>query len=297
METLETLRRRLDTATSLHSVVRTMKALASASIHQYEEATRSLRSYARTVELGFQISLRRRSPVAALTEAGPHTRHLGAVVFGSSQGLAGRFNDRVARLATGRIAQLAPDRLTLLALGPFVGKRLATAGRPPDRTVELPSSVGAIASAVQELVVEVEGWRHELGVDSVTLFYNLHTSGAQFSPHAQRLLPLDAEWLAELSARPWGGPSLPSHRIEPERLFGALVREHLFVACYRAYAESLASEHSSRLAAMQAAERNIEEKLDDLTSIYHRRRQSSITEELLDLTSGFEALLGEAQGD
>lgn len=291
MESLEVLRRRLDTAESLHSLVRTMKALASVSIRQYEEATRSLSEYSRSVELGLQIALREHRP--ALWPGEPEGRHLGSVVFGSSQGLAGRFNDQVARLAAGRIRQLAPERLSLLAAGPFVGEHLEAAGHPPDRQLELPSSVGAIAASVQELVLEVEAWRHERDVDRVVLFYNTRSTGARFSPHAQRLLPLDVEWLADLARRPWAGPSLPTHRIAIERLFGALVREHLFVASYRAFAESLAAEHASRLAAMQAAERNIEERLDDLRQLYQHRRQSAITEELMDITAGFEALAGE----
>ena len=57
-----------------------------------------------------------------------------------------------------------------------------------------------------------------------------------------------------------------------------------------AFAESLASENASRLAAMQAAENNIEEKIDELHARYHQRRQAAVTEELLDVISGFEAL-------
>jgi F-type H+-transporting ATPase subunit gamma len=64
------------------------------------------------------------------------------------------------------------------------------------------------------------------------------------------------------------------------------------MALFRAHAESLASENASRLASMQAAENNIEEKIDDLAARYRRRRQSAITEELLDVVSGFEALGG-----
>ena len=56
---------------------------------------------------------------------------------------------------------------------------------------------------------------------------------------------------------------------------------------------SLAAENASRLAAMQAAENNIEEKIDELYGRYHRRRQAAITEELLDVISGFEALESE----
>lgn len=292
METLEVLRRRLDTGESLHSLVRTMRALASVSIRQYEEASRSLESYARCVELGFQVALReRRLPAGGLIEAG--TERVGVVVLGSSQGLAGRFNDRIARLATGRIEQLAPAHLSLLAFGPFVAEHLVAAGRAPDRVVDLPGSASAITEAVQELLLVVEGWRRELTVDRVLLFHNVHTGRARFSPHTRWLLPLDPEWLARLAARPWGGPSLPTHRIDHDRLLGALVREHLFVACYRAFAESLAAEHASRLAAMQAAERRIEERLDELRQRYQRERQASITAELMDIVSGFEALTGE----
>jgi F-type H+-transporting ATPase subunit gamma len=73
-------------------------------------------------------------------------------------------------------------------------------------------------------------------------------------------------------------------------LFAALVRQYLFVSLYRAFAESLASEHSSRLAAMQAAQDTAEERLRDLRRRYHQRRQSAITEELLDITAAVEAL-------
>ena len=69
-----------------------------------------------------------------------------------------------------------------------------------------------------------------------------------------------------------------------------LIREHLFVSLFRACAESLASENASRLAAMQRADKNIDELLEELKSKYHRLRQGGIDEELFDVVSGFEAL-------
>jgi len=298
VESLEALRRRLETGESLHSLVRTMRALAWVSIRQYEEANRSLESYERAVELGLQITLhelraprRGRGALARLGEAG--SERVGAVVLGSAQGLAGRFNEQIARLARGRLGQLRPRRLHLLAYGPFVAEHLNAFGVHPDRMIGLPGSVDAITEAVQDLLLEVEEWRREEGVERVLLFYNLHAGRRRPSPHTRWLLPLDPEWLRELADRPWGGPSLPTHRIDRDRLFRALVREHLFVACYRAFAESLASEHASRLAAMQTAEKRIDEKLGDLRLQYHRRRQASITEELMDIVSGYEVLAGE----
>jgi F-type H+-transporting ATPase subunit gamma len=70
----------------------------------------------------------------------------------------------------------------------------------------------------------------------------------------------------------------------------ALIREYLFVSLFRACAESLASENASRLAAMQRADKNIDELLEDLNRTFHRLRQDSIDEELFDVISGFEAL-------
>jgi F-type H+-transporting ATPase subunit gamma len=81
--------------------------------------------------------------------------------------------------------------------------------------------------------------------------------------------------------------------MDRERLFSALIHQYLFVSLYRAFAESLASENAARLAAMQNAERNIEERLGELNRQYHQQRQTAITSELLDIVSGFEALRGE----
>ena len=71
----------------------------------------------------------------------------------------------------------------------------------------------------------------------------------------------------------------------------ALIREYLFISLFRACAESLASENASRLAAMERADKNIDELLENLNGTFHRLRQSGIDEELFDVISGFEALL------
>ena len=75
----------------------------------------------------------------------------------------------------------------------------------------------------------------------------------------------------------------------------ALIREYLFISLFRACAESLASENASRLAAMERADKNIDELLENLHGTFHRLRQSGIDEELFDVISGFEALVGPRQ--
>ncbi len=108
------------------------------------------------------------------------------------------------------------------------------------------------------------------------LFYNRHKSRATYEPVSQRLLPLDETWQRDLVKLPW-----PTKNVLPE-VFGdstetlrALISEYLFVSLFRACAESLASENASRLAAMQRADKNIDELLDDLRGSFYRVRQAA----------------------
>jgi F-type H+-transporting ATPase subunit gamma len=80
--------------------------------------------------------------------------------------------------------------------------------------------------------------------------------------------------------------------MDEDRLAAALFRQYFFVSLYRACAESLKSENTSRLAAMQTAEKNIIQRLDELNMQFNQQRQTTITEELLDIIAGFEALNG-----
>jgi F-type H+-transporting ATPase subunit gamma len=99
--------------------------------------------------------------------------------------------------------------------------------------------------------------------------------------------------LQKLQKQKWDSRSLPIFTTSPERLASALFRQHFFISLYRACAESLASENASRLASMQIAEKNIQERLGELKTHFQQERQTAITEELLDIVSGFEALRNE----
>lgn len=106
----------------------------------------------------------------------------------------------------------------------------------------------------------------------------------------QRLLPLDEARRRELALRPWLTNMLlemPGSLIETLR---GPVSDHLFVSIFRASAESLAGENSSRLAAMERADRNIDKMLLTLHDRFHRLRQDKIDEQLSDVISGFKAL-------
>ena len=288
MDDLESLRRQINSTETLRSVVRTMKILSMTSIHECEDAVASLADYDRTVRFGLQIAMRHRPPEATLPTSGG--RQIGAVVFGSAWGLCGRFNEQISSYTQEQLSEEDSDTIQVLALGELVGGRLEDVGHPPGRSLAAPDAVEQITPRVQDLLVEVERWRTEEQIQEVLLFYNETTSGTAFAPTMQQLLPLDRRWLAQLEGKSWPTRMIPIFRMDWAPLFAALVREYLFVSLYRAFAESLASEHSSRLAAMQVAQDNTEERLEDLKLRFHRRRQSAITEELLDIVAGTEAL-------
>lgn len=126
----------------------------------------------------------------------------------------------------------------------------------------------------------------------VVMFYCRPVSGVFYRPRGIRVLPVDAEWIRGLRAKRWPTKMVPMYTMDTERLYHSLIREYLFVTLFRAFAESLASENAARLASMQIAERNIEDRLKELSSEFSQSRQSMITSELLDIVSAFEALKG-----
>jgi F-type H+-transporting ATPase subunit gamma len=291
MQTLAQLKRRLDSTGDLHSVVRTMKSLAAVSIRQYEEASRSLMDYAHTLDMALGIVLRH-DPDTRLYTRRSARRTPGAVIFGSDQGMCGSLNEQVTSHALDQLKP--PDRdvgqMPVVCVGMRAGGLLEDAGIDCYEIRELPGSVHSITPHVGEILMAIDTWQAKTDVDHVLLFYARPKSAAGYTPHTVNLLPLDARWLEQKRFRTWDSASLPMFTMEPERLLSCLIREYLFISIFRAFVESLASENAARLAAMQGAQKNIEELMDDLESQYNQLRQMSITEELLDIVSGFEAL-------
>ena len=292
-DTTASLRRKINSAGQLQSVVRTMKALAASSIDQYERAVSALADYSGAVELGLSVCLRGTEAAALKTGVRNQTEAVtvGAVVFGSDQGLVGQFNDVVAQHAVTALAA-RPGRSQVWAVGERVHARLKDAGIAPVGLFAVPNSVKAITPLVGQILMASDQRDGLTAVAELYLFYNRPTAGAGYEPSSQRLLPLDESWRRTLAERPWPTGNLPEVVGGGSATLRALIREYLFVSLFRACADSLASENASRLAAMQRADKNIDERLGTLTSAFHRLRQSGIDEELFDVISGFEALIG-----
>jgi F-type H+-transporting ATPase subunit gamma len=277
----------------LLSVVKTMKTLSAVSIRHYEKAVDSLQDYNDTVEKGLHMLFFRNAHLSSFIdnrESGP----TGIIVFGSELGMCGQFNEELTDFTVNRLheKEIEKSNRIIITLGNRIGGIIQTGHQTVEKSFPLPGSVKAITGSVQKLLVNIEKLREERQARKIMLFFNHKKSGASYEPEMLQLWPLDTQWLKRLSRKPWPSRSLPFHRTAQDLLLSGLIRQYFFVSLYRAFAESLASENASRLAAMQAAEKNIQEQWNELKSQYNQLRQSAITAELLDIVSGFEALAG-----
>jgi len=294
-ESIENLQHQIVTAAELHSVVRTMKALAAAGISQYEHAVVSLYDYYRSVELGLSVCIRQLSDGAPVETLPLRKPPAGVIVFGSDQGLVGQFNLSLVQFCMGKI-QVIPEGKAIQAVGERMGTEWQSAGVEPAGRYELPISVAGIRPLVNRLLVDMERQRDMGKMGDVYVFHNRLTGGAGYEPVMQRLLPLAETWEEKISGLSWPGKQRPEIIGGAASAGMALIREYLFVALYKSCAESLAAENASRLAAMQHAEKNIEQLSGELVQAYHQRRQEEIDEELSDILSGVEALVRQRPG-
>lgn len=288
-DTTGSLRRKIIGAGELQSVVRTMKAVAASSIGQYEQSVNALTDYYHTIELGLSACFR-------VSSIAPHYKRktipgkIGAVVFGSDQGMVGQFNDIMVDYATKTLATYSANPTRIWAVGERVHSRLSDAGLKLTGLFTVPNSIKAVISLVGQILVEIETYHNNGSVTELHLFYNRRSVETIYVPVSRQLLPLDENWQHKLVELTWPTLYLPEVIGGTTATLRALIREYLFVSLFRACTESLASENAGRLAAMQRAEKNIDELLEVLNSKYHRVRQSGIDEELFDVISGFEAL-------
>jgi F-type H+-transporting ATPase subunit gamma len=291
MDTLQSLQRKLEGANDLKSVVRTMKAVSASNIGQYEAAVNSLSDYYQTILLGIAAFFNSEEHFTSegKTSAFNQDKNSCAIVFGSDQGLVGRFNDSMADF----VSKSLIDRIgkkEIWSVGERVQLLLSDTGVATTHHFPVPNSVNAITPLIGQIISKIEAFDHNEANNEVYVFYHQTKENNVYIPVMKRLLPLDDAWKQSLDEVPWATRQIPQIIGGRKITLQTLISEYLFVTLFRASVESLASENASRLAAMQRAEKNIGELLEELGHQFHRLRQSAIDEELFDVVSGFEAL-------
>lgn len=297
MQSPEGTKRQIESTKDLQSVIKTMKAMAAVSISHYESAVESLEEYYESIEMGFRVLLNHRK-IQLDENVRTRSGKIGAVVFGSDQGMCGQFNNEIYEKAVTEIREFIDNdaEVRILCAGYRIVPYIESAGLEVHDIISMPSSVEAIVSSVRDVLLIVDEWQSK-GFAEIYLYYNDKHSGSTYEPTSLRLIPVDMSIIETSTRGDWPSRCIPIFRADFETMLSHLLKQYLFTSLYRAIAESLASENASRLASMQAAEKNVEERLGELKSQYNHRRQSAITSELLDMVGGYEALKDDDDSD
>lgn len=291
MSSITATRRRLQSAETLQGVVTTMKTLSAVRVTQYRRSVAALQESTRTLELAVQALLSLQPDLLPIVEPAPGSS-VAIVILGSDRGLCGPFNERITKHAAGLLQARTPAGQTpsILAVGRRLDSRLAHAGYAPAARVDPPGNVDSIDEAVVEVLAHLEQWQADGRAERLYVAHNRPLRGATYEPQALRILPVDARWSNRLRNRDWPSNRLPIALSDPTGLLRGLVRQFIAHTLVQAFAASQASENAARLAAMDAAERNIEERLDELQTAHRQARQNAVTAELLDVQSAFAAI-------
>jgi F-type H+-transporting ATPase subunit gamma len=294
MATVQELNRRIRSVRNTRKITRAMELVAAAKLRRAEARIKALRSYAETMnELISGVGRASASIRLPLLEQRDEVEAVAIVPLTGDRGLAGAFNAQILRRAftLERTLQAEGKTVRWVAVGKkgrstltfrrreLAGEYLGFTDRPAYEDAQ------AIAHRVAELFTEG-------AVDRVTLVYNTYISALTQRVTEQDILPISPEIL-ETDDDERAADSLRGDFIfepEPELIMERLLPVYLETQVYRALLESTASEQGARMTAMRNASKNAGEIIESLTLSMNRARQAEITQEILEVVAGAEAL-------
>jgi len=283
MSNLQQIERQIQTIEGLSDIIHSMRSLAATYLSRAEERLEGVRAYADTVGRAIEDCLFGREIHLPRIEA---TGSAVVAIF-SEQGLCGRFNEVMAEAAQEHAEEIeTPGFIAVGRRGPALLRRggLQVIAELPSTTS--PDGVDAVIHGIARTVLE----QHAAGAFAqLYLLYARYLSPGRIEPSFERILPLDPEQWRDPEKQRTSPPRLALRRLP---LLSELVNEYAFISLYRALTESLAGENGMRLQSMEAAKSNIDDTLEELQLHARLQRQNEITEELMDIIAGVEALSG-----
>ena len=295
MATVQDIKRRVASVRNTRKITKAMELVAAAKLRRAETRIAALRPYAdRMREL--MIGTARATPSRGfpLLEARDDVRSIAILPLTGDRGLAGGFNAQIIRraLAIERDARGEGQDVRWLAVGKKGRSTLRFRRYEIEEAwVDLTDRpTYADASAIAHRVAELFTARD---VDRVVMVYNSYVSALTQKVTVEDVLPIPRRALEEDEDRSAYEIALEGDFIyepEPDEILGRLLPTYLETSIYRALLESAASEHGSRMTAMRNASKNAGELIDRLTLEMNRARQAEITQEILEVVAGADAL-------
>jgi F-type H+-transporting ATPase subunit gamma len=294
MATQRDIKRRITSVQNTRKITKAMEMVAAARLRRAQQRIEATRPYAIRMNEFIAGLARAVDPDIyakfPLLEARPQIRSAAVVALTADRGLAGAFNANIVRAANQKLRDLeeAGVETRLFVVGKKGVGTFRFQGREMTRTyqgiTDKPSFLDAqgIANRLADLFISGE-------VDQVTLIYNHFKTAMEQRVEEQVILPIMPETMASSSDDPsWNLDFI----FEPsaEEILSELLPSYIEMAVYRPLLESTASEHGARMTAMRNASESAGEMIDSLTLAMNRARQASITQEILEVVAGAEAL-------
>ncbi len=293
MANLKDIRLRIQSVKNTQQITRAMKMVSAAKLRRAQQNIMNLRPFAKhilSVIADIADTQRVEHPLLNVHE---NPQNVLCVVVTSDRGLAGGFNNNLNRFAFKFYTENKGQYAKMDFI--FVGRKGADYFRSRkvqgvDTILNLAREISyPLASGVADRLMSAYT---EGGYDAVYLVYNEFKSAISQELKIDRLLPVDISVVRSNDAVKTGFSKDMIFEPEPELIIDELLRKHFAAQVYRAMSESVAAEHGARMAAMESATKNAGEMIRMMTLTYNKLRQASITTELIEITSGAEALKG-----
>jgi len=295
MANLRDIRNRIQSVKNTQQITRAMKMVSAAKLRRAQNNIQNLRPFANHIlSVIADIASTQRIEHKLLDVADAPKKVL-TVVLTSDRGLAGGFNNNINRYALKYYQENKSkyEKMDFL----FIGRKGSDFFRT--RSINGVETILNLAREVsfplaQGVSIRLMDEFKKGDYDAVFLIYNEFKSAISQVVTHEQLLPVD------ISKSRIGGTENGNVRFSPDMIFEPspeeiieeLLNQHFAIQVYRAMAESVAAEHGARMAAMENATKNAGEMIRSMTLTYNKLRQASITTELIEITSGAEALKG-----
>jgi F-type H+-transporting ATPase subunit gamma len=294
MAGLKEIRRRLKSVNNTKKITSAMKLVSAAKLRKTQEAVVRSRAYTDSLK-GVLAQLQGGSEFThPLLEPRQAVKRVRVLVLGARRGLCGAFNTNVNRRVEALYRELAAKYPGCEVSSVLLGKKPAEYFRRVGRQyLEAIENIADDPNSwpIQDLCQKLEIDFIKGEFDELHVVYTRFRSAISQTAVSERLLPLDRDAVAGTSADAGAAATgITLFEPNPQRVFDAVVPRIVRATVRQAAFDTKASEHASRMTAMDNATKNAKELIHSLTLKRNKLRQSGITSQLLDIVGGAEAL-------
>jgi F-type H+-transporting ATPase subunit gamma len=291
------LKSRIGSVKNIQKITRAMEMVAAARLRRAEQRIEHLRPYAGAIRRMTRQAAAAAENIPSLPILQEHeeVRRVGLMFVTGDRGLAGAFNSQIIRAGLRAASEhegagraTVPYASGRRGVSSLTFRGLALGGSYVGFT-DRPGYANAREIAEDLMSAYVDG-----ELDQVEIFYNGYVSPLTQEVRRETLLPLQHATILEAEEQDddegTGHHALVEYEPDPEQILHRLIPDYVEISVYRALLESTASEHGARMTAMRNASENAGELIEGLTLQMNRARQAEITQEIMEVVAGAEAL-------